>query len=181
MIILLGNKVTFFYGMAEAGKSDSSDGPTTNQEEFRQEIRSIIRDEFEKYCRTQPIQNSVSTTEHRKLHVADEPTALKSKDMKMANSGLTNLHNQAMTYARLSEAPGLKMDSSLSGNYKDQSKEMDGLLTVLPISAESAGLLPSRPDKPTGSDLVLEAVLEAEVAENAKLFVSQPHDQLPKE
>lgn len=63
----------------------------------------------------------------------------------MANSGLTNLHNQAMTYARLSEAPGLKMDSSLSGNYKDQSKEMDGLLTVLPISAESAGLLPSRP------------------------------------
>ncbi|KAL5670028.1 hypothetical protein ACJX0J_022249, partial [Zea mays] len=132
-------------GMAEAGKSDSSDGPTTNQEEFRQEIRSIIRDEFEKYCRTQPIQNSVSTTEHRKLHVADEPTALKSKDMKMANSGLTNLHNQAMTYARLSEAPGLKMDSSLSGNYKDQSKEMDGLLTVLPISAESAGLLPSRP------------------------------------
>lgn len=28
------------------------------QEEFRQEIRSIIRDEFEKYCRTQPIQNS---------------------------------------------------------------------------------------------------------------------------
>ncbi|AQK58767.1 hypothetical protein ZEAMMB73_Zm00001d053104 [Zea mays] len=225
-------------GMAEAGKSDSSDGPTTNiidlsvdhvvvansymmlelfismlalhlkhwflllvnfwftslsrdilnrafmamqQEEFRQEIRSIIRDEFEKYCRTQPIQNSVSTTEHRKLHVADEPTALKSKDMKMANSGLTNLHNQAMTYARLSEAPGLKMDSSLSGNYKDQSKEMDGLLTVLPISAESAGLLPSRPDKPTGSDLVLEAVLEAEVAENAKLFVSQPHDQLPKE
>lgn len=151
------------------------------QEEFRQEIRSIIRDEFEKYCRTQPIQNSVSTTEDRKLHVADEPTALKSKDMKMANSGLTNLHSQAMTYARLSEAPGLKMDSSLSGNYQDQSKEMDGLLTVLPISAESAGLLPSRPDRPTGSDLVLEAVLEAEVAENAKLFVSQPHDQLPKE
>jgi hypothetical protein len=36
-------------------------------------------------------------------------------------------------------------------------------------------------DGPTGSDLVLEAVLEAEVAENAKLFVSQPHDQLPKE
>jgi len=36
-------------------------------------------------------------------------------------------------------------------------------------------------DGPTGSDLVLEAVLEAEVAENAKLFVSQPHGQLPKE
>jgi len=37
------------------------------------------------------------------------------------------------------------------------------------------------PDGPTGSELVLEAVLQAEVAENAKLFVSQPHDQLPKE
>ncbi|EES10304.2 hypothetical protein SORBI_3005G150600 [Sorghum bicolor] len=159
-------------GMAEAGKSDSDDGPTTNQEKFRQEIRSIIRDE---------IKNFVSTTEARKLDVADEPMTLESKDMKMANSGLTNLHSQAMTYARLSEAPGLKMGSSLSGNYQEQFKESNGLLNVLPISAESAGLLPSRPDGPTGSDLVLEAVLEAEVAENAKLFVSQPHDQLPKE
>jgi hypothetical protein len=36
-------------------------------------------------------------------------------------------------------------------------------------------------DEPKGSDLLLEAVLEAEVAENAKFFVSQPHDQLPKQ
>jgi hypothetical protein len=64
--------------------------------------------------------------------------------MKTAGTGLTNLHSQAMTYARLSEAPRLKADSSLSGNYQEQLKENNGLLNVLPISAESAGLLPNR-------------------------------------
>lgn len=168
-------------GMTEA--SDASDGSATKQEEFRHEIRSIIRDEIESYCRTRPdsIQNFANTTEARKFDVADDPMTLNSKDMKMANASSTNLHSQAMTYARLSEAPGIKMTSTLSGNDQDQFKESNGLLNVLPISAESAGLLPKRSDGPTGSDLVLEAVLEAEVAENAKLFVSQPHDQLPKE
>jgi hypothetical protein len=36
-------------------------------------------------------------------------------------------------------------------------------------------------DEPKGSDLLLEAVLEAEVAENAKFFISQPPGELPKE
>ncbi|PVH34362.1 hypothetical protein PAHAL_8G206200 [Panicum hallii] len=171
-------------GMAEAGKSDASDVSVTEPEEFRHEIRSIIREEMESFCRmrdsTKNFGNS-STTEARKIDVADDHMPLKSKDMKMAGTGLTNLHSQAMTYARLSEAPRLKADSSLSGNYQEQLKENNGLLNVLPISAESAGLLPNRSGGPTGSDLVLEAVLEAEVAENAKFFVSQPHDQLPKE
>lgn len=61
----------------------------------------------------------------------------------MANAGLTNLHSQAMTYAKLSEAPGLKKGSPLSENYQEKFKESNGLLNVLPISAESAGLLPS--------------------------------------
>lgn len=64
--------------------------------------------------------------------------------MKTADTGLTNLHSQAMTYARLSEAPGLQAGSSLSANYEEQFKQSNGLLNVLPISAESAGLLPSR-------------------------------------
>jgi len=152
-------------------------------EEFRHEIRSIIREEIESFCRTRPdsTQNFASTTDARKVDVADDHMSLKSKGMKMAGTGLTNLHSQAMTYARPSEAPGLKGDPSLSGNYQEQLKENNGLLHVLPISAESAGLLPNRSGGSTGSDLVLEAVLEAEVAENAKFFVSQPHDQLPKE
>jgi hypothetical protein len=63
----------------------------------------------------------------------------------MANAGSTDLHSQAVTYARLSEAPGIKMSYSLSGNYQEQFKESNGLVNVLPISAESAGLLPNRP------------------------------------
>lgn len=62
----------------------------------------------------------------------------------MDNTSSTNLHSQAVTYARLSEAPGIKMSSSFSGNSHEQFKESNGLLNVLPISAESAGLLPSR-------------------------------------
>jgi hypothetical protein len=64
--------------------------------------------------------------------------------MKTVDTGLTNLHSQAITYARLSEAPDLKGGSSLRGNYQEQFKESNELLNVLPISAESAGLLPSR-------------------------------------
>nr|CAB3491757.1 unnamed protein product [Digitaria exilis] len=156
---------------------------TMQPEEFRQEIRSIIREEMESFCRTRSdsTQNFANTTQGRKVDVAVDHTSLKSKAMKTADTGLTNLNSQAMTYARLSEAPGLQTGSSLSGNYEEQFKESNGLLNVLPISAESAGLLPSRSGGPTGSDLVLEAVLEAEVAENAKFFVSQPHDQLTKE
>lgn len=169
-------------GMAEARTSDASDVSVSKPEEFRHEIRSIIREEMESFLRTRSDspQNFASTTEGRKVDVADH-TSVKSKDMETVDTGLTNLHSQAMTYARLSEAPGIKACSSLSGNYKEQFKESNGLLNVLPISAESAGLLPSRSGGPTGSDLVLEAVLEAEVAENAKFFVLQPHDQLPKE
>jgi hypothetical protein len=65
--------------------------------------------------------------------------------MKMANAGSTDLHSQAVTYARLSEAPGIKMSYSFSGNYQEQFKESNGLVNVLPISAESAGLLPNCP------------------------------------
>ncbi|OEL15905.1 hypothetical protein BAE44_0023076 [Dichanthelium oligosanthes] len=135
-------------GTAEAGTSNASDSPVTKPEEFRHQIRSIIREEIEGFCRTRSdsTQNFASTTEARKVDVANEHTSLKSKDMKMAGTGLTNLHSQAMTYAKLSEAPGLKAGSSLSGNYQEQFKESNGLLNVLPISAESAGLLPSRSD-----------------------------------
>ena len=129
-----------------------------------------------------PLTNiSANTAEARKFDVADRSTMVTSKDMELANTGSTNLHSQAMMFARLSESPGIKMNSSTSASYGEQFKESNGLLNVLPISAESAGLLPSRTDEPKGSDLLLEVVLEAEVAENAKFFISQPHDQLHKE
>ncbi|PNT63475.1 hypothetical protein BRADI_4g16467v3 [Brachypodium distachyon] len=177
-------------GLAEAG---SYDGSASKPEEFRDQIRSMIRDEIESFCRKNPepfmtmlnnpdrTQNSASTAEATKFDVADRSTKGTSKDMESTNTGSTDLHTQAMMYARLSESPGIKMSSSTSVSYGEKFEESNGLLNILPISAESAGLLPKRTDEPKGSDILLEAVLEAEVAENAKLFVSQPHDQLPKE
>ncbi|KAG2562628.1 hypothetical protein PVAP13_8KG269500 [Panicum virgatum] len=41
-------------GMAEAGKSVASDVSVAKPEEFRHEIRSIIREEIESFCRTRP-------------------------------------------------------------------------------------------------------------------------------
>lgn len=166
-------------GMAEAGTHDA-----TKAEEFRHEIRSMIRDEIERtnpnpFTRSlgnpDPIKNSVSMTETRKPD--DCPTKLISKDMNLANTGSTDLQSQATMYARFTEAPGIKMSASCG----EQFKENNGLLNVFPVSAESAGLLPSRSDEPKGSDLVLEALVEEDVAKKFKLFVSQPHDQLPKE
>ncbi|KAM0921964.1 hypothetical protein ACQ4PT_006517 [Festuca glaucescens] len=162
-------------------------------EEFRDEIRNMICDEIQSFCRKNPdqftrsldnpdaIKNPASTTEARKLDITDRSTMATYKDMESADTSSTNLHSQAMMYARLSESPEIKMSSSKGVNCGEQFKESDGLLNVLPISAESAGLLPSRTDEPKGSDLLLEAVLEAEVAENAKFFVSQPRDQLPRQ
>ncbi|KAG7991897.1 hypothetical protein I3843_02G101500 [Carya illinoinensis] len=46
--------------------------------------------------------------------------------------------------------------------------------------AESAGMLPDRKGSTKGSDIVLEAVLEAEVARNAKDFFSQPQNQIDR-
>jgi len=177
-------------GTAVAG---THDGSATKPEEFREEIRNMIRDEIQSLCRKNPdqftrsldnpdtIKNPASMAEASKFDITDRSTMATSKDMESAGTSSTNLHSQAMMYARLSESPEIKTSSSTSVSYGEQFKESNGLLNVLPISAESAGLLPSRTDEPKGSDLLLEAVLEAEVAENAKFFVSQPHDQLPKE
>ncbi|CAM0873732.1 unnamed protein product [Alopecurus aequalis] len=177
-------------GTAEAG---THDGSAAKPEEFRDEIRSMIRDEIQSFCRKNPdqftrsldnpdtIKNPASMAEARKFDITDRSTMATSKDMESLDTSSTNLHSQAMMYARLSESPQIKTSSLESVSHGEQFKESNGLLNVLPISAESAGLLPSRKDEPKGSDLLLEAVLEAEVAENAKFFVSQPHDQLPKD
>ncbi|GJN04637.1 hypothetical protein PR202_ga22201 [Eleusine coracana subsp. coracana] len=147
----------------------------TQLDTIRYEVQSLSRLTPGQFMK----QHNTGMTEAEKSDASDGSPA---KDMKIANTGSTNLQSQALTYSRLSEAPGMTMTSSLSGNYQEQFKETNGLVNVLPISAESAGLLPNRQAEPTGSDLVLEAVLEAEVANNAKIFVSQPPpDLMPKE
>ncbi|QCE06307.1 hypothetical protein DEO72_LG9g1318 [Vigna unguiculata] len=88
-----------------------------------------------------------------------------------------NMQNQATIYARLAESPSIK--NELSASSPEVEKIDDKLqLTVLPISAENAGLLPNRGADVKGSDIVLEAILEAEVAHNAKEFFSQPQNQV---
>ncbi|GAV73443.1 hypothetical protein CFOL_v3_16929 [Cephalotus follicularis] len=102
-----------------------------------------------------------------------------SKDCSSTTSDSFNMHSQATAYARLAESAGLK---SLN-NSTNMEKVIDeyGLVNVLPVSAESTGMLPNRRDDLKGSDIVLEALLEAEVANNAKEFFSQPQNQIKHE
>ncbi|ONK65475.1 uncharacterized protein A4U43_C07F37490 [Asparagus officinalis] len=48
-------------------------------------------------------------------------------------------------------------------------------------SSLSSYMYSSLEGKPKGSDIVLEAILEAEVAQNAKHFFSQPGNQIPED
>ncbi|KAF9686900.1 hypothetical protein SADUNF_Sadunf02G0037900 [Salix dunnii] len=106
------------------------------------------------------------------------PTAKISKVSGAKVSDSCNLHSQATAYARLAESSALKTGSVHSGAGAGELTGDIGLLNVLPVSAESTGLLPSRQDGVNGSDIVLEAMLEAEVARNAKDFFAQPANQI---
>ncbi|GER50428.1 sec-independent protein translocase protein tatB-like protein [Striga asiatica] len=98
------------------------------------------------------------------------------KDHSLPSPVLSEIHSQATAYERLAaESPlaGKSMDEVLN-ELKDES----GQFVVLPISAESAKLLPSNKGELRGSDILLEAVLEEDVARNAKGFFSQAQDQI---
>ncbi|KAL6528190.1 hypothetical protein OROHE_015140 [Orobanche hederae] len=109
--------------------------------------------------------------------VESTETSTKAKERTLPNLLLSDIHNQATAYARLTGTPSTakSMDEVLN-ELKDES----GLFVVLPISAESAELLPGKKDDFRGSDILLEAVLEEDVACNAKVFFSQAQDQMKK-
>ncbi|CAM9003056.1 unnamed protein product [Rhodiola kirilowii] len=97
-----------------------------------------------------------------------QPKVPKVADSIDKSSIATNTVSQAAAYARFAEAAAkLKMQSDTEG---DKQYDDPGLLSVLPISAESAGLLPKHKGIPHGADILLEAIIEAEVAHNAKDF-----------
>ncbi|XP_068318718.1 uncharacterized protein [Pyrus communis] len=100
------------------------------------------------------------------------------KDSTLRTSDAPNFHSQATAYAKLAESDAVKAGTLKSGAVKDDLYDESGLFIVLPISAESTGMLPNRKENVKGSDLVLEAVVEAEVARNAKDFFSQPENQI---
>ncbi|CAL5185691.1 unnamed protein product [Lathyrus oleraceus] len=101
-----------------------------------------------------------------------------TKDSTPLPSNSFNMQSKATTYARLAEAPSIKNGSLASSAEVEKIK--DGLqLIVMPVSAESTGLLPNRGGADVkGSDIVQEAILEAEVAHKAKEFFSQPENQI---
>lgn len=86
-----------------------------------------------------------------------------------------------MTYARLADTSslGVKSMDEVLNELTDES----GQFNVLPISAESAGLLPKleERDKFRGSDLLLEAVLEEDVAHKANEFFAQAQKHMKNE
>ncbi|KAM0949923.1 hypothetical protein DsansV1_C05g0057971 [Dioscorea sansibarensis] len=103
------------------------------------------------------------------------------KEFISRSSVSSSLHSQAIAYAKLAESPTIKPGVLEDAGDVEKLKGGEGLFAILPVSAESAGLLPKRSDEAKGSDVVLEAILEAEVARNAQQFFSQPHNQIPKE
>ncbi|KAG9451848.1 hypothetical protein H6P81_004752 [Aristolochia fimbriata] len=84
---------------------------------------------------------------------------------------LTSLHCEAIKYEKLAKIASQGANCSSSNEDIEKLSEDAGGLSVLPISAESAGLLPPHKSDMRGSDIMLEAILEAEVAANAKHFV----------
>lgn len=110
-----------------------------------------------------------------KPRVTEAKVSVKSCSTSVA-SGFSDMHSQATAYAKLAESAPMK------SGYRENNEVMNELtdefgLTVLPVSAETAKLLPECKDNANGSDIVLEAILEAEVARNAKEFFAQ-HSEL---
>ncbi|CAA7024615.1 unnamed protein product [Microthlaspi erraticum] len=101
---------------------------------------------------------------------ADHWTKAQEFSGSSSSSASVNLHAQATSFARLSE--------TVNGKTHDLSSD-SGLSPVLPVSAEMAKLLPHRRESARGSDLMLEAVLEAEVAHKAKQFFAQAEKETP--
>nr|XP_043622111.1 sec-independent protein translocase protein TatB [Erigeron canadensis] len=91
-----------------------------------------------------------------------------------AGSPSSDMHSQATAYSRLAESAALHSDCT-SNEVLTQCTDDSGL-TVLPVSAQETGLLPNRKADANGSDVMLESILEAEVARNAKEFFSQPQN-----
>ncbi|CAL5433075.1 unnamed protein product [Camellia sinensis] len=83
------------------------------------------------------------------------------------NSGFSDMHSQATAYAKLAESTAINSESVESNEVINELTDESGIM-VLPVSTKSTGLLPDRKDNAEGSDIMLEAILEAEVARNHK-------------
>ncbi|KAK9137624.1 hypothetical protein Sjap_008218 [Stephania japonica] len=113
---------------------------------------------------------------HQTLDKSRTSNSNVSKESSSPTPTAANLLSQSAAYERIADS--VKEIPPSNGDKVKSDVEM-GLLAVLPISAESAGLLPSpKAGNANGSDIMLEAVLEADVAENAKQFFVQHQNQI---
>lgn len=148
-------------------------------EAIRHEIRTIsfmnpgplTRSLVDNAVNTSPTNDETGPGKPGKESISAIPTA---KDYASRKSASSDMHSQATAYAKLAESKSLD-PASVNNEVLNELTDESGL-TILPVSAESAGLLPNRKDTVMGSEIVLEAVLEAEVARNAKDFFSQPQN-----
>ena len=67
-----------------------------------------------------------------------------SQDYTLKPSGSINIHSQATAYAKLAESEVVKCGSSKSSVDGENFNFEDGPFTILPLSAESTGMLPNR-------------------------------------
>ncbi|KAB1218074.1 Sec-independent protein translocase protein TatB [Morella rubra] len=84
--------------------------------------------------------------EERKCEDEQKPTNAAKKDYSFKTSGSVDLHSQATAYARLAKSEALKTSLN-SVTEKDNLTDEASLFPVLPVSAESTGMLPDRKDK----------------------------------
>lgn len=69
-------------------------------------------------------------------------TSVIKDNINFRNSESLNLHTQATAYAKLAESAAVKTGSLKSSAEKENLNDENGLFTILPISAESTGMLP---------------------------------------
>lgn len=67
-----------------------------------------------------------------------------SQDFSFKALGSVDLHSQATAYARLAESEAIKTGSLESSTEKENLNDEASLFTILPVSAESTGMLAER-------------------------------------
>ncbi|KAK9055743.1 hypothetical protein SSX86_026828 [Deinandra increscens subsp. villosa] len=97
-----------------------------------------------------------------------------SKVYNSIGSPSSDMHSQATAYAKLAESAAFRCEPTNNEVISELTDESG--ITVLPVSAQETGLLPNRKADTKGSDIMLESILEAEVARNAKDFFAQPQN-----
>ncbi|XP_076942742.1 uncharacterized protein LOC143612709 [Bidens hawaiensis] len=97
-----------------------------------------------------------------------------SKVYNSTASPSSDMHSQATAYAKLAESAALRSEPKHNEVISELTDESG--ITVLPVAAQETGLLPNRKADTNGSDIMLESILEADVARNAKDFFAQPQN-----